>query len=233
MCGVVNNRITLLMLILFSSLNAQSFSSPVHSTNQHINQLLFYRPYAQSPLIHEHTINIDIAQSNIFQKSENLEADFGLTTLEFTYYLPLSKNLELSFNYPLYYVSSGFMDDGLDLIHNSLGITTTRDNENHINNLSTYRVTDKIDQSGTYFVSGNFQTELKAKLYDESDFALSINGGIKVPIGSSDKGFSTSKIDFMSALQLQKTFRQIRWISNFSVTYNGTHDLSEDIKSNF
>ena len=111
-------RIMLLVFILLSSLNAQPFGSPIHSTNQYINQLLFYRPYAQSPLIHDHMINIDISQSNIFQESENLEADFGLTTLEFTYYVPLSKNLELSFNYPLYYVSSGFMDNGLDFIHN-------------------------------------------------------------------------------------------------------------------
>lgn len=224
-------RVMLLVFILLSSLNAQPFGSPIHSTNQYINQLLFYRPYAQSPLIHDHLINIDISQSNIFQKSENLEADFGLTTLEFTYYVPLSKNLELSFNYPLYYVSNGFMDNGLDFIHNTLGIATTRENENHINNLSTYRVTDKIDQSGTYFASGNFQTELKVKLYDESDFEFSINGGIKIPIGSSDKGFTTSKVDFMSALQLQKTFEQIRWISNFSVTHNGTYELSEDISS--
>ena len=92
----------------------------MHSTNLYVNQLLFYRPYPQSTdIVKNYSMNIDLSQSNIFQKSDSIEADFELTAIELTYYVPISKKIELSFNYPLYYLSRGFMDDGLDLIHKS------------------------------------------------------------------------------------------------------------------
>ena len=211
---------------------AQEFVSPVHSTNQYINQLIFYRPYTQSAVIKEETrINVDISQSNIFQTSNNLRADFGLTTLDLTYYYPLSDTLELSFNYPVYHISKGFLDNFLDTVHNTLDITTTRLNDGHIANQFSYMVTDKINKTSAYFASGNPQIEIKYALYQKDDFFASVNAGVKIPLGSTSDGFTSGKVDVMSGLQLQKNYETISWIANFTMSYNGERELSSEITS--
>ena len=211
---------------------AQDFTSPIHSTNQHINQIVFYRPYTTSSMIKKSdSINIDISQSNIFQKSENLLADFEITTLELTYYYPISDSLELSFNYPLYYISKGFLDKPLDSIHSALGIETTRENEGHINNQLNYQVTDQIDKEEAYFASGNPQIEVKLALYEKNDFFVSTNVGVKLPIGNKRDGFTSGKVDLMAGLQLQKNYEDVSWIANLIITLNGDRELSSDIKS--
>ena len=159
---------------------ALEFISPIHSTNQYINQLIFYRPYTNSSIIKKtDSINIDISQSNIFQKSENLLADFEIKTLEFTYYYPVSDSIELSINYPIYYISRRILDDPLDFIHLSLGIETTRENEGHINNQLNYQ----INKDSAYFASGNPQIEMKPALYECNTFLVSTNAGISCQVG--------------------------------------------------
>ena len=89
-------RVYIVILFLVNQAFTQDFSSHIHSTNQHINQLLFYRPYTQTALIkNKNSFNLDISESNIFQKSENLEADFEITTVELTYYYVYSNKMEL------------------------------------------------------------------------------------------------------------------------------------------
>ena len=194
---------------------------------------MFYRPYTQSSMIkNRDSLNIDLAQSNIFQKSENLEADFEITTLELTYYYPISKEIELSFNYPFYYLSSGFLDSSLEYVHSTLGIETTRENEGHINNQITYRVTDKINKDSDYYVSGSPQIEIKYLLYEESDFLVSTNLGVKIPLGSVDNGFTNAKLGLMSGVQLQKNYETISWLVNLVLTLDGERELSDDITSN-
>ena len=218
--------------LLITSVSAQEFISPVHSTNQYINQLIFYRPYTQSALIKEKaSINIDISQSNIFQTSTNLRADFGLTTLDLTYYYPLSDSLELSFNYPLYYTSKGFLDNFLDTVHDTLGITTTRLNDGHVANQFSYIVTDKIYKTSAYFASGNPQIEVKYALYAQDDLFASVNAGVKIPLGNTSNGFTSGKVDVMGGLQLQKNYETISWIANFNISYNGERELSSEITS--
>lgn len=211
---------------------SQDFVSPIHSTNQYINQLIFYRPYTNSAIIKKRdSINVDISQSNIFQKSENLLADFEITTLELTYYYPISSSLEFSFNYPVYYVSKGFLDKPLDYVHSTLGINTTRENEGHINNQLNYQVTDKINKDKAYFASGNPQIELKLALYESESFFVSTNIGVKLPAGNKNDGFTSGEVDFMAGLQLQKNYEKVSWIGNFIVTRNGDRELSSDITS--
>ena len=213
-------------------LEANQFSAPIHSNNIYVNQIIFYRPYPQSALISkEKYFNIDLSQSNIFQVSKNIETDFGLTSLEFTFTTPLVNNtLELSINYPLYYVSTGFMDNLLDLSHHTLGQTTTRETRGHINNHSTYKIGTSIDRSGNYFASGNPQIELKLNLLNKRRYALSINSGIKIPIGQAKDGFTTEKIDFMIGTQFQKEFDNFLWTTNFSITYNNDYVPVKTIK---
>lgn len=177
------------------------------------------------------SINVDVSQSNIFQKSENLIADFEITTLELTYYYPISSSLELSFNYPAYYVSKGFLDKPLDYVHSTLGINTTRENEEHIDNQLSYQVTDKIHKDKAYFASGNPQVELKLALYESDGFFMSTNVGVKLPAGNENDGFTSGKIDIMSGIQLQKNYDKVSWIGNFAITLNGERDLSSDITS--
>ncbi|WP_457746024.1 DUF3187 family protein [Sulfurimonas sp.] len=211
---------------------ANEFTSPIHSTNQYINQLLFYRPYANAAIIKKKpTYNIDISQSNIFQKSTNLEADFGLTTLDLSFYYPISPNLEFSFDYPLYYVSAGFLDQPLDFIHTTLGITTTRENEGHIDNQLHFIITDKINKSSPYFASGNPQMELKYVFYKDATLHLSCNGGVKIPLGNKSDGFTTEKADVMLGFQIQKDYENISWLLNFVATKNSQFKLSNDIIS--
>ena len=225
-------QIVILTTIVSTSGFTQEFISPVHSTNQYINQLIFYRPYTQSAVIKEKaSINIDISQSNIFQTSDNLRADFGLTTLDLTYYYPLSDTLELSFNYPLYYASKGFLDNFLDTVHDTLGITTTRLNDSHVANQFSYIVTDKIHKTSAYFASGNSQIEIKYALYKKDDFFASVNAGVKIPLGNTSDGFTSGKVDVMTGLQLQKNYETISWIANFNLSYNGERELSSDITS--
>jgi len=220
------------MVLLVVQSFSQEFSSPIHSTNQHINQLLFYRPYTNSSIIKKSdSINIDISQSNIFQKSENLLADFEITTLELTYYHSLSDSLELIFNYPLYYLSRGFLDKPLDSIHSALGIETTRENEGHIDNQLNFQVTDQINKDKAYFASGNPQIEVKLALYEKEKFFISANAGVKIPLGNTEDGFSSGKVDFMAGLQLQKNYEEVSFIGNFIVTLNGDRKLSSDITS--
>ena len=211
---------------------AEEFVSPIHSTNQHINQLIFYRPYGNSATIKKmDTLNVDVSQSNIFQKSENLVADFEITTLELTYSYPVSSSLELSFNYPLYYLSKGFLDKPLDYVHSTLGIETTRENEGHIDNQLNYQITDKIDKNRAYLASGNPQIELKLAIYESNDFLVSTNIGVKLPVGKTSDGFTSGKVDLMSGIQLQKNYEDISWIGNFAITLNGDRELSADITS--
>ena len=211
---------------------SQDFVSPIHSTNQYTNQLIFYRPYTNSAMIKKtDKINIDLSESNIFQKSENLLADFEITTLELTYYYPISDSIELSFNYPFYYVSKGFLDKPLDYVHSTLGISTTRENEGHIDNQLNYQITDKINKESAYFASGNPQVELKAALYESSSFLVSTNAGIKLPVGDTKDGFTSGKVDLMAGIQLQKNYEKVSWISNFIITLNGDRELSSDITS--
>ena len=180
----------------------------------------------------EDSINIDISQSNIFQRSENIYADFGLTTVDLTYYYPLSNSIEITFNYPLYYMSRGFLDDPLDFIHSTLGIETTRENDGHINNKLHYEVTDKINRDRASFASGNPQIELKYSLYENNGFFISTNSGLKIPIGDKDDGFTSGKVDIMLGLLLQKNYEDISWIVNFATTLNAAEEeLSLDITS--
>lgn len=225
-------RVYLAGFLLISSSVAQDFSSYIHSTNQHVNQLLFYRPYTHSAMIKSSSsINIDIAQSNIFQKSENIEADFEITTIEFTYYYTHSSDIELSFNYPLYNVTAGFLDDGLDFVHETLGIATTREHEGHVNNQLRYAITDKMDKESTYLASGNPQMELKYSLYSKNEVYMSLSSGIKIPIGESENGFSSEKVDIMSGLQIQKNYDEASWLFNAHLTFNGKYNLAPDINS--
>ncbi len=221
-----------LLTILLTQSFSQDFKRPIHSTNQHINQLIFYRPYTNSALINrEDRINIDISQSNIFQKSENLEADFEITSLDFTYYYALSNSIEVSLNYPVYYIDRGFLDKPLDFIHTTLGIETTRENEGHIDNQLHYSITDQINIDSAYFASGNPQFELKIALFEANNFHISTNIGIKIPIGNIEDGFTSGKIDVMSGLQLQKNYEEVSWIANLIMTYNGERVISKDIVS--
>ncbi|MEA3370159.1 MAG: DUF3187 family protein [Campylobacterota bacterium] len=225
-------KIYVITVLLVVQSFSQDFVSPIHSTNQYINQLIFYRPYTTSSMIKKtDSINLDLSQSNIFQKSENLLADFEITTFELTYYYPISDSLEISFNYPLYYISKGFLDKPLETIHSTLGIETTRDNEGHTNNQLNYQVTDQIDKDSAYFASGNPQIEIKLALYESDTFLLSSNAGIKLPVGNVKDGFTSEKVDVMAGVQLQKNYEKVSWIGNFIVTLNGKRELSSDISS--
>ena len=222
-----------ILVILFCSIVLQSreYSSFIHSTNQHITQLLFYRPYTQTALLKdENAVNIDISESNVFQKSEKLNADFEITTLEVTYWYKYSKKLELSFNYPIYFLSKGFLDDGLDTIHHTLGITTTREHDGHTNNQFHF-LSGNIDKSKSYWVSGNPQLELKYLLYNQNNLYLSNILGIKLPLGRKANGFSSGYVDFMGALALQKNYDNIIFLTNIALTYNGKNRVDETIES--
>ena len=211
---------------------AQEYINPIHSTNQYINQLIFYRPYTQSATQKENSsINIDISQSNIYQNSEILEADFELTTLDFTYYHRYSDKLELSFNFPFYYISKGFLDSPLDFVHTSLGIITTREHEGHINYQLNYKVADQIYKQSSYFALGNPQIELKLYLYSKNNLLISANCGVKIPLGKVEDGFTTEKFDFMGGIQMQKDYQKISWLLNVAATLNGKREISEDIDS--
>ncbi len=177
------------------------------------------------------SFNIDMAQSNIFQKSDNIEADFEMTTFDFTYYFIVNREIEISFNYPFYYISKGFLDDFLDSVHSTLQIATTRENEGHINNQLNYKITDTIYKTESYFVTGNPQLEIKYNLYNKNEIYLSTNFGIKIPMGNSEDGFTTNKIDIMSAIQFQKNYNLLSFVTNAVVTLNATHKLSSDIIS--
>ncbi len=225
-------RVYIFALFLLNQAFSQDFSSHIHSTNQHINQLLFYRPYTQPVIIKsKNSFNLDISESNIFQKSENLEADFEITTVEFTYYYVYSNKMELSFNYPLYNVTAGFLDDGLNFVHETLGIATTREHDGHKNNQLNYQIDGSVDKTSSYLASGNPQIELKYSLYSTNNFYISVNSGIKIPIGKSSNGFSSEKIDIMSALQVQKIYDEVTWILNSALTFNGKYDIDSDINS--
>ncbi len=225
-------RVYLVTVFLIAQSSAQDFTSHIHSTNQHINQLLFYRPYTQPAMIkNRNSINIDIAQSNIFQKSENMEADLEITTFETTFYYIYSSILEFSFNYPFYNVSAGFMDDGLDLVHKTLGIATTREHEGHINNKINFYIAGRVDKSTAYLVSGNPQIELKYSLYRENNLFISTIWGVKIPIGKSENGFSSEKVDIMTTIALQKNYDEISWLVNIAVTLNGNYNITSDINS--
>ena len=211
---------------------SQDFVSPIHSTNQYINQLIFYRPYTNSAMIKKtDKINIDLSESNIFQKSENLLADFEITTLELTYYYPISGSIELSFNYPLYYVSKGFLDKPLNYYHSTFSMKTTSENEGHVDNQINYQVTDQINKDQAYFVSGNPQIEIKLALYERDGFFVSTNAGVKLPVGNKKDGFTSGKVDLMAGIQLQKNYEKVSWITNVIITQNGDRALSSDITS--
>jgi hypothetical protein len=222
----------LLTLFFFHSLlYAQEYSSFIHSTNQYTNQLLFYRPYTQTAILKEDSFyNVDLSESNIFQKSDTIEADFEITTLEFAYWYRYSDRVELSFDYPIYYLSSGFLDDFLDSVHHSLGITTTRENDGHINN-QIHFISGNINKTKSYVASGNPQIELKYLLYNKNKIALSSIFGIKIPLGDTDDGFSSGGVDFMGALALQKSYEKVMFLFNFAVTYNAKHRVSTEIVS--
>ena len=211
---------------------SQDFVSPIHSTNQYTNQLIFYRPYTNSAMIKKtDKINNDLSESNIFQKSENLLADFEITTLELTYYYPISGSIELSFNYPLYYVSKGFLDKPLNYYHSTFSMKTTRENEGHVDNQINYQVTDQINKDQAYFVSGNPQIEIKLALYERDGFFVSTNAGVKLPVGNKKDGFTSGKVDLMAGIQLQKNYEKVSWITNVIITQNGDRALSSDITS--
>jgi len=208
------------------------FSSLIHSTNQYTNQLLFYRPYTQSAMIRDvDSFTLSLSESNVFQKSDNLEADFEITTLDMSYYYRYNSNIELSFNYPFYYISKGFLDDFLDEVHSTLHIATTREHEGHINNRLRYRLLDNINKNSSYYITGNSQIELKYNLYRKDNLYLSTNIGIKIPMGNVEDGFTTSKIDYMSGVQLQKNYNDFLIVSNAVVTLNTNYRLSSDIIS--
>lgn len=175
--------------------------------------------------------DISISESNIFQKSENLEVDFEITTLDFSYYYPISRSLEFTFNYPFYYISRGFLDNFLNSVHSSLKIETTRENEGHKDNQLQYRVTDAIYKDSAYYVSGNPQLELKYNFYRYNSLYIATNIGIKIPLGSVEDGFTTKKIDLMVGIELQKNYNQFSIISNAIVIFNGDYRLSSDIIS--
>ena len=209
----------------------KEYSSFIHSTNQYTNQLLFYRPYTQTALLKKGDfLNIDISESNIFQKSETIEADFEITTLELAYWYRYSDRIEFSFDYPFYYVSSGFLDNFLDFVHHSLGITTTRENDGHVNN-QLHFISGDIDKTQSYFASGNPQFELKYLLFNKDNLALSSLFGVKIPLGSESDGFSSGGVDFMGALALQKTFQNFMLLANISFTYDSQHKVTEEIVS--
>lgn len=191
-----------------------------------------YRPYTSAAVIEEQQqTTVSISQSNIFQKSTNLTADFGLTTFDVTYAAPLTKNFAYSFEFPLYYISRGFLDKPLDFVHKGLGITTTRENEGHIDNQMTYTVTDKIAKSNPYFAVGNPQIELKYLFYNDNTFSVAVNAGIKIPLGKTSDGFTNGKVDYMYGVALQKEYHSVAWITNFVITYNGKRKLSQEIVS--
>jgi hypothetical protein len=218
-------------LLLSSFLYAQEYSSFIHSTNQYTNQLLFYRPYTQTALLKKDNFyNLDISESNIFQKSDTLEADFEITTIEFAYWYRYNNNIELSFDYPFYYISSGFLDDFLDFVHHSLGITTTREHDGHINN-QLHFISGDIDKSQSYFASGNPQLEVKYLLYYQKNLSCSSIFGVKIPLGKENDGFSSGGVDFMGAIALQKDYDTMMFLLNFAVTYDATHKVDEDIVS--
>lgn len=225
-------RISIFLLIAVTEGLSENFTTPIHSTNQYTNQVLMYRPYTNTAVIQEEQhITMSISQSNIFQKSANLLADFGLTTLDFTYTAPLTKNCEFSFEYPFYYVSRGFLDKPLDFVHTTLGITTTRENQGHIDNQLTYRVTNKIAKKNPYYASGNPQIEIKYLLYNKKKLSLAMNAGIKIPLGKTSNGFTNGKVDYMYGIALQKEYHSVAWVANAVLTYNGERRLSQEIVS--
>ncbi len=219
------------ILLVANKALAQNFTTPIHSTNQYTNQILMYRPYTTTTAIEEQHTTVSISQSNVFQKSENLTADFGLTTFDLTHTVPVAKKITCSFEFPLYYVSRGFLDKPLDSIHKGLGIATTRENQGHIDNQINYTVTDKIAKNSPYFALGNPQIELKYLLYSKNRLSVAINAGIKIPLGKTSDGFTNGKVDYMSGIALQKEYHSVAWITNFVVTYNGKRELSQDIVS--
>jgi len=181
------------------------------------------------------TFTLSLSESNIFQKSaksdDNLEADFEITTLDMSYYYCYDSRIELSFNYPFYFVSKGFLDDFLDEVHSTLHIATTREHEGHIDNKITYRLLNKINKNSSYYITGNPQVELKYNLYKKNNIYLSTNFGIKIPLGNVEDGFTTTKVDYMSGLQFQKNYQKFSLFSNAIVTLNGDYRLSSDIIS--
>lgn len=220
------------ILLCTATLQADPWGAPIHSTNTYVNQIIFYRPYAQSAAIADHPDTlITLSQSNIFQQSDTLTADFELTALEFTQFLPVWDSFQLAFNIPLYYVSSGFMDGPLDTVHRALGITTTRENEGHVNNRSRYRVGNDVMRSGHYFAVGNPQVELKAALLDSGAAAVALTTGIKLPLGKTSGGFTTEKTDYMAGVLADYSAASVRWTANASLTFNGRRSVTDEIVS--
>jgi hypothetical protein len=88
-----------------------------------------------------------------------------------------------------------------------------------------------VDKQESYFASGNPQIELKYQLYHnpKKALALACSGGVKIPVGKKEDGFSSEKVDIMGALLLQKEFQTISWIANFILTRNGSLHLSDGI----
>lgn len=220
------------VLLYAATLQADPWGMPIHSTNTYINQIIFYRPYAQSATMAgtPHTI-LTLSQSNIFQQSDSLTADFELTSLEFTQYFPAGKTFQFAFNLPLYYVSSGFMDGPLDTVHHALGITTTRENEGHVNDRSMYRIGNDIMREGDYCAIGNPQMELKAALYDSGTAAFALTAGVKMPFGKTSNGFTTEKTDYMLGLLSDYTDASVRWTVNAYLTANGKRSVTDEIVS--
>ncbi len=225
-------RISFIMLFVTKELMAQSFTTPIHSTNQYINQVIMYRPYTSAAVIQEQEdVTMSISQSNVFQKSTNLTADFGLTTFDLTYSTPVTRSFAFSFEFPLYYVSRGFLDKPLDFVHKGLGITTTRENEGHVDDQMTYTITDKIEKYDPYFAAGNPQIEIKYLLYSDAKLSFAMNAGIKLPLEKTSDGFTNGRVDYMYGLALQREYDSIAWITNVVITYNGERRLSPDIVS--
>jgi len=177
------------------------------------------------------SLNISLSESNIFQKSDILEADFEITTLDISYYYRYNSNIELSFNYPLYYISQGFLDQFLDEFHSTLHIATTREHEGHIDNQLTFKIDDTIYKDSNYYVSGNPQIEMKYNIFSKEDLYIATNFGIKIPVGQTQDGFTTTKVDLMSGLEIQKNYENFMLLSNFVVVYDSKYRLSSDIIS--
>ena len=223
-------RFFILFALLVSSVEAKDLTTFITSTNQYSNQLLFYRPYTHSAMIKENfSTTVAVEQSNIFQRSENLDADFGLTTLDILLEYPINERVSLSLEYPLYYFSEGFLDGFLDGVHKTLGIATTREHDGHKSGEFHYNFAGEIVEEKSFYASGNPQLEVAYLLYKSDTLFLSTRVGLKLPFAKKEYGLSSDGVDIMASFALQKNFRTFAVLLNTVVTKNAPYKLEESI----
>lgn len=147
-----------------------------------------------------------------------------ITEVSFRYKRTLKRGIELGIDIPLFVFSKGFMDDFLEVYHNTFGFPDYGRSKRPSNSfLYEVRKNGGLVIKGEEQINiGDIRFAIKKSLISVGEFGWSIKGELELPTGDVKKGFGNGSIDVGVSMLFNKSISEdtmVYW--NFGMVFPG------------